>query len=304
MQLKQKLEFHIYASFSLNKDSISADATLKFKMDNGHVETSKQVLKETQLQIRTYGGFNNRGAIIGPMEIKNMSIDLTDWLQSLADVNKHTLIDICDEGLMPLSAFVLEKNFKNRIDDTATEYLEPLKENFKEPYFEVVRVYARSSNGKRLYEIAPVLNTRQGDKIVLSTGAYKQMTDEQLSVNSNNSNYLSCVTDIALQKYKYFNGLAYKQNVDTWLDPYDRNPLCLRLDGFDETQAFKYIPEGQNVGYIYIPTAKVALSYFISEEDGDYILDDYGIRDWVENTLQEKKISLASLANYYTIIGL
>lgn len=85
----KNLKDSIYASFSLNKDSISADATLKFKMDNGHVETSKQVLKESQLQIRTYGGFNNRGAIIGPMEIKNMSIDLTDWLQSLTDVNTH-----------------------------------------------------------------------------------------------------------------------------------------------------------------------------------------------------------------------
>nr|WP_289226169.1 hypothetical protein [uncultured Bacteroides sp.] len=57
------------------------------------------------------------------------------------------------------------------------------------------------------------------------------------------------------------------------------------------------------MGYIYMPEAKVALSYYISEWDEDAVLDDYGIRDWVEN-LPEKKIAISSLANYYTIIGL
>lgn len=300
---EKNLKDSISASFSVNNDSLSAEVSLKFKMNNGHVSTSQQVLKNTELQIRTYGGRNNSGAIIGPVETKNMSIDLTDWLKSLSDVNTHTLIDICERGLVPLSTFFIEKNFKNRIEDTAVEYLETL-EKLKEPYIEVVRVYARSSNGKRLYEIAPVLNTRQGDKIVLSSGTYKQMSDEQLAENSNDSYYLSKVTEIALQKNNFFNGIAYKQNVTTWLDPYDRKPLCLRLDGFDEAKAYKYVREDLNVGYIYIPTAKVALSYYISEDEGDYILDDYGIRDWVEETLPEKNISLTSLVNYYTIIGL
>ena len=39
-----------------------------------------------------------------------------------------------------------------------------------------------------------------------------------------------------------------------------------------------------------MPEAKVALSYYISEWDEDAVLDDYGIRDWVEN-LPEKKIA-------------
>lgn len=58
-----------------------------------------------------------------------------------------------------------------------------------------------------------------------------------------------------------------------------------------------------HVTNIYMPEAKVALSYYISEWDEDAVLDDYGIRDWVEN-LPEKKIAISSLANYYTIIGL
>lgn len=37
--------------------------------------------------------------------------------------------------------------------------------------------------------------------------------------------------------------------------------------------------------------------------DEDWILDDYGIRDWVES-LPTKSISLATIANSYKIIGL
>lgn len=300
---EKDLKDSIQASFTYDKDSISAKASFSFKMNNGNVSASNYNIKDTQAQIRLYGGRYSGSTIIGPVDTKNMSIDLTSWVNSLSDVNTHTIINISDEGLMPLSAFVLEKNFKNRIDDTASGYLESKTENFSAPYIEVVRVYAKSSNGQRLYEIAPVLNTRQGDKIVLSNGKYKSMSDSELLLNSNNSHYLSCVTDIALQKREYFDGIGYVQNVDTWLDPYDRKPLCIRLDDFDETMAYKYIDEKQKLGFIYIPSSKVALSYYISDYDGDYVLDDYGIRDWVDN-LEQKKISLTSLSNYYTIIGL
>ena len=302
-QLHEKdLKDSIQASFKISKDTEESNVSLKFNMNNGSVSTSTSNVKETQVQIRTYGGNQTSGAIIGPMKTKDMSIDLTEWLKSLADVNTHTLIDIAEGGLVPLRDFFIEKNFRHRIEDTTSEYLEAL-EKFREPYIEVVRVYARTSNGKRLYEIAPVLNTRQGDKIVLSTGAYKQMSDAELAENSNDSYYSSKVREIALQKNDYFNGLAYVKNSSTWLDPYDRKPLCLRLDGFDETKAYKYIPSGMNVGYIYIPTAKVALSYYISDDGDDSILFDYGLWDWVDS-LPVRGISLNSLADYYTVIGL
>lgn len=118
------------------------------------------------------------------------------------------MIDITDEGLMPLSAFVLEENFQNRFDDTACDYLESLTD-FTEPHIEVLRVYARSAEGQRLYEIAPVLVTRQGDYIVLSDGKYKQMSNVQLKQNSDNDYYRSRLSSIAAQKKEYFNGIKY-----------------------------------------------------------------------------------------------
>ena len=44
-------------------------------------------------------------------------------------------------------------------------------------------------------------------------------------------------------------------------------------------------------------------SHYTDDLDGDWILDDYGIRSWVES-LPTKSISMATLANSYRIIGL
>lgn len=48
---------------------------------------------------------------------------------------------------------------------------------------------------------------------------------------------------------------------------------------------------------------KIAFSHYTDDLDGDWILDDYGIRSWVES-LPTKSISMATLANSYRIIGL
>lgn len=298
---EKDLQDSIDASFKWNNDSSSVSASLNFKLNNGHVSTSQSSIKNTMVQIRTYGGKNYGNATVGPVDLNTLSVDLSSWQASLSDVNTHTMIDITDEGLMPLSAFVLEKNFQNRFNSTTSEYIESF-EQFIEPHIEVLRVYARSSGGQQLYEIAPVLITRQHDYIVLSDGKYQQMSDEQLKQNSDDNYYISCLSEIATQKRKYFNGINYIGYKNTWLDPRNGNPLCIRLDKFDETKAYRFITDG-NMGYIYMPEAKVALSYYISEWDEDAVLDDYGIREWVES-LPEKKIAIASLANYYTIIGL
>lgn len=55
--------------------------------------------------------------------------------------------------------------------------------------------------------------------------------------------------------------------------------------------------------YIYDTTRRIAFSHLTDTIDEDWILDDYGIRDWIES-LPVKSISMATLANSYKIIGL
>lgn len=98
--------------------------------------------------------------------IENMNIDLTPWLRTLSDQSNHVMIGLREngEGLIGLSELVLEMNFKQRIQDTHMGFTSNIE--MTEPFIEIVKVFVRnSSSGEKLYEIAPVLNTRQGDKL-------------------------------------------------------------------------------------------------------------------------------------------
>lgn len=71
----------------------------------------------------------------------------------------------------------------------------------------------------------------------------------------------------------------------------------------DESEMLVHSNPRSGIHYIYDKTNKIAFSYLVDTIDEDWILDDYGIRDWVES-LPTKSISLATIANSYKIIGL
>lgn len=83
-----------------------------------------------------------------------------------------------------------------------------------------------------------------------------------------------------------------KNDTPTPLPPEPEETLALKLKSSSIT----------DIEYIYDPVTRMCFSYYTDEGD-DEVLDIYGIRDWVE-LLPEKRISIASLANSYTIIGL
>ncbi len=87
------------------------------------------------------------------------------------------------------------------------------------------------------------------------------------------------------------------------LNPILRSPyLSIVLNGFEEKQFFKYYNEATNMEYLYDPVNKLCFSFYV--EDGDEtILDLYGLGTWAAGLI-EKKVSVAALANAYTIIGL
>lgn len=80
------------------------------------------------------------------------------------------------------------------------------------------------------------------------------------------------------------------------------NPLCIDLRQVDESSMAVYTNPRTGVQYIYDKAKRIAFSHIIDDIDEDWILDEYGIRDWVES-LPKKSISMATLASY-TIIGL
>lgn len=300
------LDTDINASFSWKSNS--ASGSLSFGKNNGSSSTQDFETENTKVFIKTFGGSPAYQASVGPRDLQTLSVDLSAWLNSLNEKSTNTLIGITSGlkeeecGLYPMSDFVLEKNFQYRMDDTTLGLLESL-DDVQDPRFEIVKVLARvSSSGEKLYEVAAVLNTRQGDKIVLSDGGYKNASDSELRANNSNTTMMSRVQEIFAQKKTIFQGLEFSTNYSTVYNPDVRKPLCIRLDGFDESKMAFYADPKSNMRYIYDSTKKIALAFNEDEEYGDYILDYYGIRDWVDS-LPRRSTSMMILQNY-TIIGL
>lgn len=97
-----------------------------------------------------YGGDPVGLSMNSAENLVNINFDLAPWVASLSDSKKHTIIDITDNGLYPLSAFVIEENFKKRLDATTSNLLEKYP-SFVEPHIEIMRVFERYSSSMRHY---------------------------------------------------------------------------------------------------------------------------------------------------------
>lgn len=297
---EEGLDKDIDLSFSWKNNSASADCTFGNSSSNGTSTEYETTNLSTKLW--TYGGDPEGLGMSSADKLENISFDLSNWVESLSDVKKHTMIDLTESGLYSLSAFVLEENFQKRIEGTSMGIYSKYP-RFVTPYIEIVRVFERyASSGQALYDIAPVLVTRQGDRIVLRDGKAATATDEELARNEEDAVFDAKALEISSIKGKYYD-LEIRSNSENRLNPIIGNPLCLDLKTVDEASMYTYTNPRTGIQYIYDKENKIAFSHFTDELDGDWILDDYGIRDWVES-LPIKSISMATLANSYRIIGL
>ena len=298
-QRTKSLDTSITASLTYEGDSLNA--SFGFNGKNGNFDSTVYKKQDIFLRVKTLGGIQNEeSAINTTMSLKDINIDLQSWRKSLNDSKNHTVIDLTQEGLFPMSDFVLERNFQRRFDDTSKNILLPVTRLYT-PSIMITRVSKKTStSGDNLYEVAAVLVTRQGDQIVLSNG---NATDAELKQNEDNNVFLEKAKAIAEEKSKYFSSdIQISYNTTKRLNPMFRSPLCIVLENFNENGFYKYYNETTNMEYLYDPTTKLCFS-FLADDGDESMLEVYGLSTWVSN-LTEKRISMATLANLYTIIGL
>lgn len=298
-QRTKSLDTSITASLTYEGDSLNA--SFGFNGKNGNFDSTVYKKQDIFLRVKTLGGIQNEeSAINTTMSLKDINIDLQSWRKSLNDSKNHTVIDLTQEGLFPMSDFVLERNFQRRFDDTSKNILLPVTRLYT-PFIMITRVLKKTStSGDNLYEVAAVLVTRQGDQIVLSNG---NATDAELKQNEDNNVFLEKAKAIAEEKSKYFSSdIQISYNTTKRLNPMFRSPLCIVLENFNENGFYKYYNETTNMEYLYDPTTKLCFS-FLADDGDESMLEVYGLSTWVSN-LTEKRISMATLANLYTIIGL
>lgn len=298
-QRTKSLDTSITASLTYEGDSLNA--SFGFNGKNGNFDSTVYKKQDIFLRVKTLGGIQNEeSAINTTMSLKDINIDLQSWRKSLNDSKNHTVIDLTQEELFPMSDFVLERNFQRRFDDTSKNILLPVTRLYT-PSIMITRILKKTStSGDNLYEVAAVLVTRQGDQIVLSNG---NATDAELKQNEDNNVFLEKAKAIAEEKSKYFSSdIQISYNTTKRLNPMFRSPLCIVLENFNENGFYKYYNETTNMEYLYDPTTKLCFS-FLADDGDESMLEVYGLSTWVSN-LTEKRISMATLANLYTIIGL
>lgn len=293
------LEKSINASVTYKGTTGSGE--LGFTSSNQSSSTTEFKSTDTFVQIKTFGGIQDGNAVVKACALSDLNVDLSSWFNSLNDDNNHTIIDLTDNSLFPLSDFVLEKNFKQRLDDTTNGVLATY-EDFVIPYMETARVMVRSTSAyEPLYDVCPVLLTRQGDRIIFKSSKVK--TDDELRQNNSVEQFAQKHQALLAQTDKLFSAeIGLEPNKKAKLNPMLRNPLCIVVEDFDKSEYYRYYNASNSVEYVYNPKKKVAFSYYVDEDEDD-IAEVYGISSWVDS-LPEKKIAIGTLANYYTIIGL
>lgn len=236
-QKTKSLEKSIAASITQEGDSLNG--SFGFNGKNGTFDSVYNSRQDIYIRVKTLGGIQDESGLVNTtMALKDVNINLQSWRKSLNDSKNHTIIDLAEEGLYPMSDFVLEKNFKQRFDDTSKDILLPVTELYT-PFITVTRVFKRTSaSGENLYDVSAVLTTRQGDQIVLSKG---NPTDAELKQNENDDIFTQKATLIVKEiSDNLSSDIGININSRKRLNPLFRSPLLLVLDNFTENGFYKY----------------------------------------------------------------
>lgn len=271
--------------FKIGEDSskISGELGIGKGFSNGTSTSNKITSLETS--VKTIGGMLGFSNFTVPKGINDISIDLSKWLASLNDKSTHSLIDINEEGLVPLSAFIMEKNLKNRFNRIYEDGVN-MNETLQEPFICIVR-YGTSD----MAAIIPILITRHGDAVTLIDKYPECRSSDEVTATINR---------IKEEKAKIFTGIKIKLFPG---DSGDLSKFTSYLYGFVENKMKKYIDTTNNMIYLLYegsnpyanenPKGKYALSI-----SADYLLDTYCIRKFV-NTLPSVQLSQEELFEYF-----
>lgn len=322
----------IYGAFGwgVGKDqSVSAplNAPKNVSLNIGYGRTNGSTNNQYSSNSRLFGVFQSIGGAKDkqvPSTITNLSkesINVGDWYASLGDERTHKYVDVSDGGLVSIDKFMLEANFRDRVDWTLSGKV-PEKRTLDVPYVEIRNITSDLYNPRSpmAFEEADVntagvvLHTRQGDKVLFLNEDFRTRlsghwgeSDEEIR-----ERYIRD-TDKLVQRLAGIFDCEIKANRNSYLRILDRDELSRTRDlwmrfrfSFDSKKLYKYRNPKTGVWYIYDAETRSALSYYDSLDDDDddtFVTDMYCITDWV-NSLPERRISMQELSMYYNIIGL
>ena len=318
-----------WASDGSKRDSSktwSGGASIGYDGGNGTEFKRSHGFSSVYNQISLFGGSPENVYSSPAKDVANNFVNLSSWLNSLANPKYHAFVDATDNGLVRLDHLLLEKNFREKLAFLqGKHYLKnewlahsSLKEEETMPRIEILHANwtllpntAPSIGPHWFYHDLTVpmigLYTRFGDIILLTNeeqfeplmrkrypfvhgdkGVYSPegISREDKEIIKKLDAMVSPIFDCEIREVEHY---AY---------PTDAYRTCLPFD-FTSKEIYRYKNPKTNIWYIYDKSTKSAFSFY----DDDYIPEVYGIDRWFKS-LPERAISMRLLAERYTIIGL
>jgi hypothetical protein len=277
----KKMQTDIDASYG---KTVSGDFGFGRGYTNGKEFSNK--FTDLRASVKTLGGI---GAVVNfsnPEKVSSVNVNLTSWLSSLNNKNNHSIIEFSDDGLLPITEFVEEDNLKYQL-----ETYRPI-ERFYEPvlvygYLEVLNrdllcIQTRFGDIIRLYNEKHTSKTNIQNLIAKYSSAYKLKTvDVSWYLNGPLMDlmpiYVESEDELDDNSYEVYMSYVFNFNVlDTSFSPMSNDGMyCNKTIG--DTMK-KYVCNNKT----YLISQKQGVKFAYSIYD-DYILDTYGIREWVKN---------------------
>lgn len=273
--IKEKaLDNEISGSFSLKNVGASVDLSFG-KNSTGSGSSTDSGVTNISMAIETVGGSPAFPVFTIPQKLEDVNIDLSQWMASLTDTATHSMVDIADEGLVPISEFILEKNMRNLLElHTRGDVMERF---YKEPQivFEIASFMGLNGTKCVVY-----LYTRNHEFITLGRASVPNVNTWITS----ESQRLSRIYGLKIISVKTTSGSFLEQHKKfNYEAPLLEQCYCRR--GTDGTI------------YILDPYNKMGYSLH-----GDYLLDTYAIKKFV-HVPSSDNISFNELSQY-TLIAL
>lgn len=275
---EKNMKTDISSSYGFKNGSASGD--FGFGKDYLNGSTSVNKLTNLQTSIRTIGGSTEFASFTSVKSIDNLNVDMSGWMRSLNDKRTHSIIDITDNGLIPLSDFIIEENLRRSISNFYAEGIDEIKK-MQEPYLEIS---VGQSFEMKILQV--ILHTRFGDYIPLCRRSYPGYGEFNKIIDDIINNYTSIYKLKCILTRKEYGSTRTIASSD------------ILFDGLNERQMKKFT--WNNKLYLLYSNGR-DINYAYSIHD-DFLLDTYAIREFV-NTLPMVKILPEKLFNY-TIVAL
>lgn len=147
------------------------------------------------VSVKTLGG-NASGGCSMPQEVGNSSVDLSSWISSLSDKSTDVIADFNQNGLIPISEFILERNLRNSLNFYINN--EPNNTpSIGAPYILVFEYGSLNNPPAKIY--AAWLMTRYGENLDLNKV-------KVANTNNDNAEFWQWIDDLAsIFQIKIFN---------------------------------------------------------------------------------------------------